>query len=69
VFLPWGPPQPAPPQPDIARRTPQGWADQLQRLSAAIDAGLVYDRDLDIIAPALTALITANNRHVGRPAK
>ncbi len=69
VFLPWGPPQPAPPQPDIARRTPQGWADQLQRLSAAIDAGLVYDRDLDIIAPALTAVVTAYNRHVGRPAK
>ncbi len=68
VFSPWGPPQPAPPQPDISPPTPQGWADQIQRLSAAIDAGLVYDRDLYVIAPALTAVVTAYNRHVGQPA-
>jgi len=50
------------PPPDITRRSPQEWADQLHELARLIDSRRVYDRDLNTLAPALSALVAAYNR-------
>jgi len=50
------------PPPDITRRSPQEWADQLQELARLIDSRRVYDRDLNTLAPALSALVAAYTR-------
>ncbi len=49
------------PPPDITRRSPQEWADQLHELARLIDSRRVYDRDLNTLAPALSALVAAYN--------
>ncbi len=50
------------PPPDITRRSPQEWADQLHELARLIDSSRAYDRDLTTLAPALSALVAAYNR-------
>lgn len=60
-------PVPAPPPPSsTTRRTPVSWADQLNRLAELLDTGLLYDRDLDTLTPAIAALVNAYNRRVER---
>ncbi len=49
------------PPPDITRRSPQEWADQLHELARLIDSRRIYDRDLNTLAPARNALVAAYN--------
>lgn len=48
-------------------KTATEWADLLGELTARIDAGRVYARDLPVLAPALEALVAAYNRRHTHP--
>ena len=42
--------------------TNRGWAQQLEELADDLDRGRIYDRDVQALLPAMTALVAAFNR-------
>jgi len=44
-----------------ATRSAATWNEQLLNLAAALAAGRVYDRDLDVLAPGLAGVVDAYN--------
>ncbi len=70
VAAPPAPPPPAPATPILAprsgRRPVQAWTEALAELRTALASGAVYDRELDELAPALSAVLDAMTRRMQR---
>ena len=70
LAAPPAPPPPAPTMPALAprsgRRPVEAWTEALADLRKALASGAVYDRELDELAPALSAVLDAMTRRMQR---
>jgi hypothetical protein len=66
VRVPAPPPPPASPQLPALPENAAQWAAHLNQLGLLLDSGLLYNRDLPTLEPALQGLIEAYNRRARR---